>query len=143
MPDKFIRFAVAMLVCIGLTTASAAAEEPLKKELWIEGHGYQAVLEASPMLGIEQSGDAAHYKGSFPEDPDSWVRVSRIKERWEGMAFIFGQLHTIGGEGAARAASYSFSEIEAPTCGVGHSHGEEKTVITPQSLTSPAMSTQP
>ncbi|MDI9244490.1 M12 family metallo-peptidase [Marinobacter sp. CHS3-4] len=141
MPTKSIQFVAAMLFGLLFTGTSVFAAErtTLSKDLWIEGHAYEAKLVNSSMIGMDLPDSGEHFKGHFPEDPDSWVRVSRIDDRWEGLAFVFGEMHAIGGGGATRAASYSFSGIDAPKCGLEHDHSDHKMTITPESLVSPAM----
>lgn len=137
---KSIEFVAAVLIGLTMAVATVAADQsgPMTKELWINGYGYEAQLQPSQINGVANSGDDAHYKGHFQEDPDSWIRVSRLEGGWEGLAFVFNRLHTISSGGVGdRMASYSFSHEETPQCGMDHMHADAS--ITPESLTSPAM----
>lgn len=139
MYNKSIQFAVALLAGLMLgSQASAAEPNAMVKELWIDGHGYEAQLTPSRINELVGSGEGRHYQGHFPEDPDSWVRVTRLEDGWQGLAFAFNRLHTIksGGE-HQQVASFSFSPGQAPQCGVDHLHAD--TSITPDSLASTAM----
>ncbi|MDX1552812.1 MAG: M12 family metallo-peptidase [Marinobacter sp.] len=138
MPFKFIQIVISGFIFLLTLSMPVAANDRLVKSIWIDGHGYDAVLEPNRHLRIIGSSAAEslageHYKGHFPEDPDSWVRISRLDSGWEGLAFVFGRMHTLGGSSQSdQAASFSFSQVEAPQCGVDHVHSEA--AITPDSL---------
>ncbi|MDV3502643.1 M12 family metallo-peptidase [Marinobacter sp. M-5] len=141
MPIKLIQV-VASFFTLLLIAATSVASEPVEKSIWIDGHGYTALLQPSRSTHVAGQSDSVssgkHYRGHFPEDPDSWVRISRLDSGWEGLAFVFGRLHTLGGSfHSDQAASFSFSQMEAPQCGLDHIHGDS--VITPDSLTGTAM----
>ncbi|WP_150910726.1 M12 family metallo-peptidase [Marinobacter halotolerans] len=141
MQIKSIQFVMVLLAGVFLTaTASVSAavdSGTLVKPLWIGGHAYEALLEASQINEVAGSGEDVHYQGHFPEDPDSWVRVSRIDGSWEGLAFVFNRLHSIRSGGNDQVASFSFSHQETPQCGLDHMHADAS--ITPDSLASTAM----
>lgn len=143
MSFKFIQIVASGFIFLLTLAMPVAADDSLVKSIWIDGHGYDAVLE--PNRQVRMAGSSAdeslpgeHYKGHFPEDPESWVRISRLDSGWEGLAFVFGRMHTLGGSSQSdRATSFSFSQMEVPQCGVDHIHGE--TAITPDSLADTAM----
>ncbi|WP_417513192.1 M12 family metallo-peptidase [Marinobacter sp.] len=133
MPFRFIPILVSLISFALLPAMSAAASAAMVQPVWIDGHSYEAQLERNQRF-VATEGD--HYEGHFPEDPDSWVRISRLDNGWEGMAYAFGRMHTIGGN--EKPATFSFSRIEEPPqCGMDHLHGES--LITPDSLIGPAM----
>lgn len=144
MHSRFIQVVASVITLLLVSAAPAVAETGTVRDIWIDGHDYQAVLEEN--LRVNRAGTAQdssltgrHYKGHFPEDPNSWVRISHLDSGWEGLAFVFGRLHTIGGAPRSdRATSFSFSRMEEPPqCGLDHIHG--KSLITPDSLTGNAM----
>jgi hypothetical protein len=143
MPSKFIQIVACGFIFLLTSAMPAAAADSLVKSIWIDGHGYDALLE--PSRQVLRAADIAdeslageHYRGHFPEDPDSWVRMSRLDSGWEGLAFVFGRMHTLGGSSQSeQTASFSFTRMEAPQCGVEHVHSES--VITPESLTDTVM----
>lgn len=143
MPFKFIQIVVSLFIFLLTPATPVFADDSLIKNIWIDGHGYDAVLE--PNQQVRVSGAASdeglpgkHYRGHFPEDPDSWVRISDLESGWEGLAYVFGRMHTLGGSSqSGQMASFSFSQMEAPQCGVDHIHGEA--AITPDSLADTAM----
>ncbi len=143
MPFTFIQIVAPVFIFLLTLAMPAAADDSLIKSVWIDGHGYDAVLEPSREIRVtggsaNESLPGEHYKGRFPEDPDSWVRMSRLDSGWEGLAFVFGRMHTLGGSPQSdRATSFSFSQMEAPQCGVDHVHSEP--AITPDSLADTAM----
>lgn len=140
MQFKFIQVVAAIITLMLLAVTPVAAETSMVRDIWIDGHDYTAVLEENLRVDNARDSDLAgtHYKGHFPEDPDSWVRVSRLDSSWEGLAYVFGRMHAIGdAPRASRVTSFSTSQLEAPQCGLDHLHG--RTFITPQSLTGPAM----
>ncbi len=139
MYNKSIQFALAVLAGLMLAAQALSAESgAIVKELWIGGHGYEAELTPSRINELADSGEGRHYQGHFPEDPASWIRVTRLEDGWQGLAFAFNRLHTIksGGE-HEQVASFSFSPDQAPQCGVDHLHADSS--ITPDSLASKAM----
>lgn len=142
MPFKFIQFVAYGFILLLTSVTPAMAEESLVKRILIDGHGYDALLEPSRQVRMasdtaDDSPAGEHYRGHFPEDPASWVRISRLDTGWEGLAFVFGRMHTLGGsEQSDQATSFSFSQMEAPQCGVEHVHSESVTTpITPDGLT--------
>lgn len=142
MPINFLQVVASCFTLLLIVTAPVVAGERVEKSIWIDGHGYDAVLQPSRSIHVAgQSGSVSsgqHYRGHFPEDPDSWVRISRLNSGWEGLAFVFGRLHTLGGSfHSDQAASFSFSTMEPPQCGLDHIHGDS--VITPDSLADTAM----
>ncbi len=143
MSFKFIQIVASGFIFLLTLAMPVAADDSLVKSIWIDGHGYDAVLEPNRQVRVagrsaDESLPGEHYKGHFPEDPESWVRISRLDSGWEGLAFVFGRMHTLGGSSQSdRATSFSFSQMEAPQCGVDHIHGE--TAITPDSLADTAM----
>ena len=140
MQFKFIQVVAAIITLMLLAVTPVAAETSMVRDILIDGHDYTAVLEENLRVDNARDSDLAgtHYKGHFPEDPDSWVRVSRLDSSWEGLAYVFGRMHAIGdAPRASRVTSFSSSQLEAPQCGLDHLHG--RTFITPQSLTGPAM----
>ncbi|SHK24977.1 Metallo-peptidase family M12 [Marinobacter antarcticus] len=133
MPFKFIPIVVSVIFLALLWTMPAAARASMVQPVWIDGHRYDAHLERNQRF-VATEGE--HYEGFFPDDPGSWVRISRLDKGWEGMAYAFGRMHTIGG--GERPATFSFSQIEEPPqCGLDHLHGQA--LITPDSLIGPAM----
>lgn len=143
MSFKFIQIVASGFIFLLTLSIPVAADDRLVKSIWIDGHGYDAVLEPNRQVRVagnpaNESLPGEHYKGHFPEDPDSWVRISRLDSGWEGLAFVFGRMHTLGGSPQSdRATSFSFSQMEAPQCGVDHVHSES--AITPDSLADMAM----
>ncbi|MBL3555498.1 MULTISPECIES: M12 family metallo-peptidase [Marinobacter] len=138
MPFKFIQIVISGFIFLLTLSMPVVANDNLVKTIWIDGYGYDAVLEPNRQLQIagssaEENLAGKHYKGHFPEDPDSWVRISRLESGWEGLAFVFGRMQTLGGSSQSdHATSFSFSQMEAPQCGVDHVHSES--AITPDSL---------
>lgn len=133
MPIKFIPTVVSVIYLAFLSAVPAVANTGMVQPVWIDGHSYEAQLEPNQRLGATEG---EHYEGHFPEDPDSWVRISQLDNGWEGMAYAFGRMHTIGGN--EKPATFSFSHIEEPPqCGMDHLHGQS--MITPDSLVGPAM----
>lgn len=140
MQFKFIQVVAAIITLMLLAVTPVAAETSMVRDIWIEGFDYAAVLEENLRVDSARHSDLAgtHYKGHFPEDPDSWVRVSRLDSGWEGLAYVFGRMHAISdAPRASRVTSFSTSQLETPQCGLDHLHG--RTFITPQSLTGRAM----
>lgn len=133
MSFKFIPAVVSVIYLALWAATPAVAKAGTVQPVWIDGHSYEAQLEPNQRLGATEG---EHYEGYFPEDPDSWVRISHLDNGWEGMAYAFGRMHTIGGN--EKPATFSFSRIEEPPqCGADHLHGES--LITPESLVGPAM----
>lgn len=143
MPFKFIQSMASGLIFLLALSLPVAANDSLVKSIWIDGYGYEAVLEPNRRLRVTGSSPdeglgGAHYKGHFPEDPQSWIRISRLESGWEGLAYVFGRMHTLGGSSnSEQATSFSFSQMEAPQCGVDHIHSES--AITPDTLADMAM----
>ncbi|WP_404364755.1 M12 family metallo-peptidase [Marinobacter sp.] len=123
--------------------APAAAESTQPETIWIDGHAWDAELQPNTAVNTSMGDHApllrgSHYKGHFPDDPDSWVRLSRIDDTWEGLAFLFGRLHALGGEPEQQQVStLNFSQMETPQCGLDHAHTSAD--ITTESLVSAAM----
>lgn len=133
MHFKFMPIVAYVFFLALFSSTPSIAKADMVQPIWIDGHSYEAHLEQNHRLGAA-SGE--HYEGHFPEDPNSWVRVSRLDNGWEGMAYAFGSMHTIGG--GEKPATFSFSQIEEPPkCGVDHLNGQS--LITPESLIGPAM----
>ncbi|MDS1311368.1 M12 family metallo-peptidase [Marinobacter xiaoshiensis] len=133
MSIKFIPIVASAIFMAFLPVMSSAAQSEIVQSVWIDGHSYDAQLDRNLRFGATEG---EHYEGRFPEDPDSWVRISRLDSGWEGLAYAFGRMHTIGGN--EKPATFSFSQIgELPQCGMDHLHGQSR--ITPESLIGPAM----
>ncbi|WP_309043688.1 M12 family metallo-peptidase [Marinobacter sediminicola] len=130
---RFIPSVVSIILLSILWALPAVAETGKVQPVWIDGHNYDAHLKRNLRFG---SNEGEHYEGYFPEDPESWVRVSFLDNSWEGMAYAFGRMHTIGGNDKPATFSFSRNE-EPPQCGVDHLHGDS--MITPESLVGPAM----
>lgn len=143
MPFKCIQIVASLFTFLLISAVPVAAADSMVKNIWIEGYGYEAVLEPNRQIRVAGASGAEtlpgkHYKGHFPEDPDSWVRISQLDRGWEGLAFVFGRLHTLGGSSSSeQATSFSFSQMEAPQCGLDHIHSEA--AITADSLVGAAM----
>ncbi len=134
-----IRVVVGLLVGLAFSWASGVTASNLEmtRDLWIEGQAHTAHLEASHVNSVSQSGDNVHYKGFFPDYPESWIRVSLTERGWQGIAQLDGRLHTIRSGGSEEPVkSYSFSHQEAPQCGMDHMHGDA--AITMNSMESDA-----
>lgn len=130
------------LVGLVLLACAASADPPDAPDLtlWIDGQSYETRLEINRRLpgAANARADVAsrHYRGTVAADPDSWVRVSRLSGGWEGLAYVFGRMHLLGGgAGGSRVTPMSFSHQTMPSCGVDHVHG--KTLIEPEALISP------
>lgn len=133
MPFKFIPIVASVFFLVFFSSTPAIAKADTVQPIWIDGHSYEAYLDQNRRL---DSTDGEHYQGYFPEDPSSWVRVSHLDSGWEGMAYAFGSMHTIGG--GEKPATFSFSQIDEPLkCGADHPSSQS--LITPDSLNSPAM----
>lgn len=133
MPFKFVPVVAYIFILAFFSSMPTIAKADMVQPIWVDGQNYEARLERNHRL---EATDAEHYEGYFPEDPDSWVRVSRLDSGWEGMAYAFGSMHIIGG--GEKPVTFSFSQIdEPPKCGVDHPDGQS--LITPDSLNGPAM----
>lgn len=124
-----------------LFSIHASASESL--DLWIDGQDYEVELQANDRLasalGAHQAlASGRHFQGKLAVDPDSWVRVSRLQNGWEGMAYLFGRMHVIGGQqDSQQLATKSFGFDVAPSCGVDHVHSSA--VIAPDRVLTPMM----
>lgn len=124
-----------------LFSVTASASETL--DLWIDGQDYEVELQANDRLASALGAHQAlalgrHFQGKVAVDPDSWVRVSRLQNGWEGMAYLFGRMHVIGGQqDSQQLATKSFGFDAAPSCGVDHVHGSA--VIAPDRILTPMM----
>src|SRR5690606_6351393 len=122
-------------------SVTTSASETL--DLWIDGQDYEVELQANDRLasalGAHQAlASGRHFQGRVAVDPDSWVRVSRLQNGWEGMAYLFGRMHVIGGQqDSQQLATKSFGFDVAPSCGVGHVHSSA--VIAPDRVLTPMM----
>lgn len=133
MPFKLVLMVANVIFLVLFSSTPAAAETGMLQPISIDGHSYDAHLEQNHRLGITEG---EHYEGYFPEDPNSWVRVSRLGTGWEGIAYVFGSMHPIGG--SEKPTMYGFSQMEEPlSCGVDH--GNDELLMTPDSLIGPEM----
>lgn len=134
-------FPILVHVWLLLFSIHASASESL--ELWIDGQDYEVELQANnrlvSALGAHQAlASGRHFQGKVAVDPDSWVRVSRLQNGWEGMAYLFGRMHVIGGrQDSQQLVTKSFGFDVAPSCGVDHVHSSA--VIAPDRVLTPMM----
>jgi hypothetical protein len=123
-----------------LMALPANAESTDSLQLWIDGQSYDVALTSNERLAsaLAQQTKGHHYRGQVAEDPQSWVRVSRLDGGWEGLAYVFGRMHAVGGDSARnQLANQSFSFQSVPQCGLDHAHTEAE--IAPDSIMSPMM----
>lgn len=132
----------AMMVIL-LMALPAQAETTDSLQLWIDGQSYDVALTGNDRLasaiGSQQNQlKGHHYRGQVTDDPDSWVRVSRLDGGWEGLAYVFGRTHVVGGDSSRNElANQSFSFQSVPQCGLDHAHTEAE--ISPEAIMSPMM----
>ena len=87
---------VSWLAC-GLAMASSAiASHP--QSITIYGHAYPLVLTENRQL-TRQLGQssmvAKHYQGQLTDQPGSWVRISSVDGRWQGVVILSGEVYLI------------------------------------------------
>ncbi|PSF08944.1 peptidase M12 [Marinobacter halophilus] len=134
-----------IIVATWLWTLSAPVQADAADSLtlWIDGHNYQVALSGNERLASALGPHQAliegrHFRGRIAEDPDSWVRVSRMSGGWEGLAHLFGRVHVIGGDQSGHElAPMSFSFQNPPRCGLDHAHSEAE--LSPDAMMSPMM----
>ncbi|MDX5337222.1 MAG: M12 family metallo-peptidase [Marinobacter sp.] len=134
------KFRLMTTMVLLLMALPANAEPTDSLQLWIDGQSYDVALTSNERLAsaLAQQTKGHHYRGQVAEDPQSWVRVSRLDGGWEGLAYVFGRMHAVGGDSARnQLANQSFSFQSAPQCGLDHAHTEAE--ISPDSIMSPIM----
>ncbi|WP_459413166.1 M12 family metallo-peptidase [Marinobacter shengliensis] len=134
------KFRLMTTMVLLLMALPANAEPTDSLQLWIDGQSYDVALTSNERLAsaLAQQTKGHHYRGQVAEDPQSWVRVSRLDGGWEGLAYVFGRMHAVGGDSARnQLANQSFSFQSAPQCGLDHAHTEAE--ISPDSIMSPMM----
>lgn len=134
------KFRLMTTMVLLLMALPANAESTDSLQLWIDGQSYDVALTSNERLAsaLAQQTKGHHYRGQVAEDPQSWVRVSRLDGGWEGLAYVFGRMHAVGGDSARnQLANQSFSFQSAPQCGLDHAHTEAE--ISPDSIMSPMM----
>lgn len=134
------KFRLMTTMVLLLMALPANAESTDSLQLWIDGQSYDVALTSNERLAsaLAQQTKGHHYRGQVAEDPQSWVRVSRLEGGWEGLAYVFGRMHAVGGDSARnQLANQSFSFQSVPQCGLDHAHTEAE--ISPDSIMSPMM----
>ena len=107
-----------------------AASAQTSTDLFIDGSRYRAVLAPSPArIGMSDADRqllrGEHYSGTLEQVPDSWVRLSRLNDRWSGVVSLHGEMHIIDsttfGQEHNLPVARSLQSLQAPgTCGVGN-----------------------
>lgn len=98
---KTLFFKLATLLWGVLFFESALASKLVNID--IGGHQYQASLEKNTRLHsqlfTQSTGEtdtvSTHYLGQLLDQPDSWVRVSSIGNRWQGILFLAGEIYVL------------------------------------------------
>ena len=72
-----------------------AASAQTSTDVFIDGSRYRAVLAPSPArIGMSDADRqllrGEHYSGTLEQVPDSWVRLSRLDDRWSGVVSLHG-----------------------------------------------------
>lgn len=137
------RFLIIAATWLWALSAPVQADATDALTLWIDGHNYQVALSGNDRLASALGPHQAliegrHFRGQVAEDPESWVRVSRMSGGWEGLAYLFGRVHIIGGDPSGHElATMSFSFQNPPRCGLDHAHSEAE--LSPDAMMSPMM----
>ncbi len=137
------RFLVIVATWLWALSAPLQADTADSLSLWVDGTSYQVDLtdndRLASALGPHQALlEGRHFQGQVAEDPESWVRVSRMSGGWEGLAYLFGRVHVIGGDNSGHeVAPMSFSFQNPPRCGLDHAHSEAE--LSPDAMMSPMM----
>ena len=63
----------------------------------IDGLAYDLTLTTNPRFHQHSTSNstAQHFSGFINQNPDSWVRLSHIKNQWQGVVSIDGNIHNI------------------------------------------------
>ena len=107
-----------------------AASAQTSTDVFIDGSRYRAVLAPSPArIGMSDADRqllrGEHYSGTLEQVPDSWVRLSRLDDRWSGVVSLHGEMHIIDSTTFSQEhnlpVARSLQSLQAPgTCGVGN-----------------------
>ena len=127
---KFPAMILAALSGLLTSLPSFGAEALVSREIIIDGYPYHALLK--PSAGMAGAlGDHVplvrgnHYQGTLIEARDSWVRLSEVDGKWQGLVFLNGQVQVVGAATAelhSKSIDGALGETPA-TCGVaGHDH---------------------
>lgn len=120
------RIKLRMLLAILFFTTSGQALAGESLEIWVDGYPYHAQLIPNQTLDstladhrLQATG--RHYSGRLLESPDSWVRMSKIGRRWQGMVSLNGQVHIVSSESQTLLAVPAERAMgdDPATCGVG------------------------
>ncbi|WP_455204032.1 M12 family metallo-peptidase [Kaarinaea lacus] len=89
-----------LIVCFALILPTYSAANALTLPIDIEGFTYHAQLSPNTKLmekiqGIGASSTSVHYAGRLNEIENSWVRLSNIDGKWQGLVSINGTMHII------------------------------------------------
>lgn len=133
-------FLALSLMLPGAAVAGEAehGDEFTRLDIWIDGNSHEALIQPNKRL-VEQMGTAAdqlrgsHYHGHLRGfSHNSWVRISEIDGRWEGVVSLVGEIHSISMPVSGHAQrpvlnAHSVAEDEAmgdATCGVDGMDGD-------------------
>lgn len=136
---------VRYLLCCCLAALSIVASGVQSASISLYGHIYPLELTSNERLletGLSGSGDGIsshHYQGSVPGVDGSWVRVSQVDGRWQGVLSMGGETYVIdspatpvtlaesGTQGLqlATMTAEPASNFQVAPCGVDHGEGEQ------------------
>ena len=163
MKWPWIKAIVAAGMLIGGVSSAAPAPEgdgqSVPADVAIYGHAYGLELQqntelARQLAGIPAAGEkqkvqvaaprlsGMHYQGRLSGLPDSWVRLSEVGGRWQGIVSLSGTVYLIDSDDGPLTAE-PVSSFQPVVCGAGHSGHREhaKALIDPDvhsALSAPA-----
>ena len=115
LPSVALAVSESRIVNFELATieAAARADDGAVQTLTVEGYGQRFVLELATETALFEGWDQAmmeralargqFYRGTVKDNPDSWVRISKVDGRWTGAWFDGTELYMLDPEPAVRS----------------------------------------
>ncbi len=78
--------------------AENQTSQPSPTSITIDGLAYDLTLTTNPRFrqhSTPTNSTAQHFSGFIHQNPNSWVRLSRIENQWQGVISINGNIHNI------------------------------------------------
>ncbi len=108
---------IALVVCLWANVAAFATPVVLPVTVGGESHLIELVENKtlSEKVSIQLGQDVGdHYYGAIAALPDSWARVSRIGDRWQGIVSVYGTLYVIDQPAYESMPSAQAASVTAP-----------------------------
>lgn len=105
-----------LIVCFALILPTYSAANALTLPIDIEGFTYHAQLNPNTKLtekiqGISANSASNHYAGRLNEVENSWVRLSNIDGKWQGLVSVNGTMHIIDEAGDSNSNSSTLNAL--------------------------------